>query len=57
MERTEGFLAFTAMMLFPAALEALTWIYGGLIGITIVQRLWEARKIARECNEQEEQQG
>ena len=57
MERTEGFLAFTAMMLFPAALEALTWIYGGLIGVTIVQRLWEARKIARECNEQEEQQG
>ena len=54
MERTEGFVAFTAMMVFPTALEALTWIYCGLIGITILQRLWEARRMAKEINEQEE---
>lgn len=54
MERTEGFVAFTAMMAFPTALEALTWIYCGLIGITILQRLWEARRMAKEINEQEE---
>ena len=54
MERTEGFVAFTAMMVFPPALEALTWIYCGLIGITILQRLWEARRMAKEINEQEE---
>ena len=55
MERTEGFVAFTAMMVFPTALEALTWIYCGLIGITILQRLWEARRMAKEINEQEEE--
>ena len=48
MERTEGFLAFTAMMLFPSALSVLTWIYAGLIGITILQRLRDANRIMKE---------
>ena len=48
MERTEGFLAFTAMMLFPSALSVLTWIYAGLIGITILQRLIDAHRIIKE---------
>jgi CDP-diacylglycerol--glycerol-3-phosphate 3-phosphatidyltransferase len=45
MERTEGFIASTAMMLFQNWLTPLTWIYAALIGITIVQRLWEAVKL------------
>ena len=48
MERTEGFLAFTVMMLFPSALSVLTWIYAGLIGITILQRLRDANRIMTE---------
>ena len=48
MERTEGFLAFTVMMLFPSALSVLTWIYAGLIGITILQRLRDANRIMKE---------
>jgi CDP-diacylglycerol--glycerol-3-phosphate 3-phosphatidyltransferase len=42
MERTEGFIASTAMMLFQNRLTLLTWVYAGLIGVTICQRLWEA---------------
>lgn len=52
MERTEGFLAFTAMMLFPSALSVLTWIYAGLIGITILQRLIDAHRIIKEMEEE-----
>ena len=51
MERTEGFLAFTVMMLFPSALSVLTWIYAGLIGITILQRLRDANGIMKEMEE------
>ena len=43
MERTEGFIASTAMMLLQGWLVPLTWLYAALIGITIVQRLREAR--------------
>lgn len=52
MERTEGFLAFTAMMIFPSALSVLTWIYAGLIGITILQRLIDAHRIIKEMEEE-----
>lgn len=52
MERTDGFLAFTAMMLFPSALSVLTWIYAGLIGITILQRLIDAHRIIKEMEEE-----
>lgn len=45
MERTEGFIASTAMMLLPRWLVPLTWIYAGLIGITILQRLAQTRHL------------
>lgn len=45
MERTEGFILFSLMILFPAHLIAITWIYTLLIGITILQRTAEAKKI------------
>lgn len=51
MERTEGFLAFTAMLLFQGGLSVLTWIYTGLIAVTIVQRLSEAYRLARQIAE------
>jgi CDP-diacylglycerol--glycerol-3-phosphate 3-phosphatidyltransferase len=44
MERTEGFIASTAMMLFQGWLAPLTWIYAALIGVTVCQRLYEARR-------------
>ena len=46
MERTEGFIAFSAMMLFQQWLWWLTWIFAALIGVTIVQRLAEAATLA-----------
>ena len=51
MERTEGFIASTAMMLFQQWLVPLTWIYAALIGITIIQRLLEARKLRHEISD------
>ena len=48
MERTEGFIASTAMMLFQNWLVPLTWIYAALIGVTVVQRLWEAAKLLKD---------
>lgn len=45
MERTEGFIASTAMILVPSWLVFLTWLYAGLIGVTIVQRLMQARRL------------
>lgn len=45
MERTEGFILFSLMILFPSHLTPITWIYASLIGITILQRTAEARKI------------
>jgi CDP-diacylglycerol--glycerol-3-phosphate 3-phosphatidyltransferase len=48
MERTEGFIASTAMMLCQKWLTPLTWIYAGLIGVTICQRLREAARLLKE---------
>ncbi|MDR0839870.1 MAG: CDP-alcohol phosphatidyltransferase family protein [Christensenellaceae bacterium] len=48
MERTEGFIAFTAMMLFPGWLALLTWAYAALIGFTIVQRLAESIRLLKQ---------
>jgi CDP-diacylglycerol--glycerol-3-phosphate 3-phosphatidyltransferase len=45
MERTEGFIASSAMMLFQNHLTLIAFIYAALIGVTIVQRLWEAQKL------------
>ena len=45
MERTEGFIASTAMILLPSRLVFLTWLYAGLVGFTIVQRLIQARRL------------
>lgn len=45
MERTEGFIAFSLMMIFRGQLVVLTWIYAALIVVTIGQRLWEAHKL------------
>lgn len=42
MERTEGFIAFSLMMLFPSQLTLFTWIYAALIGFTIGQRQLDA---------------
>lgn len=42
MERTEGFIAFSLMMLFPSQLTLFTWIYAALIVFTIGQRLLDA---------------
>ena len=53
MERTEGFIASTVMMLFSQWIVLLTWLYAALIGVTIVQRLTEAVKILH--NQQEEE--
>ena len=52
MERTEGFIAFSVMMLFPGALAVLTWIYAALIGITILQRLAESFRLLKEQENQ-----
>lgn len=45
MERTEGFIASSAMMLFQWLLTPLTWLYAVLILITIVQRLRETFRL------------
>lgn len=45
MERTEGFIASTAMIFLKNNLVMLTWLYAFLIIITIFQRLKEASKI------------
>ncbi|SHG75773.1 CDP-diacylglycerol--glycerol-3-phosphate 3-phosphatidyltransferase [Thermosyntropha lipolytica DSM 11003] len=45
MERTEGFILFSLMLLFPSHLTLITCIFAALIGITILQRAAEARKI------------
>ena len=44
MERTEGFLAFTALILFPAYGAAIAYVAAGLVGVTICQRVFEARR-------------
>ena len=47
MERTEGFILSTFMMVFQKWLVPITWVYAALIGITIAQRLWEAAKLIK----------
>lgn len=44
-ERSEGFIFFSLMMLFPNALIIITNIFSALIFITVVQRFLEAKKI------------
>lgn len=47
-ERTEGFLLFTFMILFPNYIVALTTLFIGVEVFTALQRLNEARKILKE---------
>lgn len=47
-ERTEGFIMLTGMMLFPQQVVLLTWIFTGLISVTIIQRLRETLSLFRE---------
>jgi len=56
MERTEGFIASTCMMLLSKWIIPITWSYAALIGITIVQRLAEAVKLLRDTKDQEEKE-
>lgn len=44
MERSEGFLAFTALILFPAYGATIAYVAAGLVGVTICQRIAEARR-------------
>lgn len=45
MERTEGFIMFTLMILFDRKLSVLTIVYAVLVFITAMQRLVEARRV------------
>ncbi len=45
MERTEGFVGFTLMILFPANAGNVALVMAALIAFTGSQRFWEARKI------------
>ena len=47
MERTEGFIAFSVMILAQHNLAIWTWIYTALILITVIQRLLESFRILR----------
>ncbi len=51
MERTEGFIAFTAMMLLQKWLVPLTWLFAALIGLTIVQRLVGAARLLKQAGD------
>ncbi|HYF92531.1 MAG TPA: CDP-alcohol phosphatidyltransferase family protein [Symbiobacteriaceae bacterium] len=44
MERTEGFLAFTALILFPAHGAMIAYVAAALVGVTICQRILEVRR-------------
>jgi CDP-diacylglycerol--glycerol-3-phosphate 3-phosphatidyltransferase len=48
MERTEGFLMFTLMMIFNQHIVILTFLYAGLIIFTVIQRLLESIKLLEE---------
>lgn len=45
MERSEGFLAFTALILLPAHMAPLAYLAAGLVLVTVAQRLAEARQL------------
>lgn len=47
-ERTEGFILFSLMILFPAFLLEITLLFFAAVLFTAGQRLWEARKLLRE---------
>ena len=47
MERTEGFIMFSLMMLFPHQLPLLTWLFAGFILFTAGQRLIIALRLQR----------
>lgn len=44
-ERTEGFIMFSLMMLFPGNLSAITAVFTGMILFTVVQRWNEAKRL------------
>jgi CDP-diacylglycerol--glycerol-3-phosphate 3-phosphatidyltransferase len=45
MERTEGFVMFTVMIIFSSHMKEISFLYAGLILFTVVQRLLESIKI------------
>lgn len=51
MERTEGFIMFTIMIVFNAFMKQITFIYAALIIFTAFQRLTESIKVLEEQNE------
>ena len=51
MERTEGFIMFTIMMIFNSFLKEIAFIYAALVLFTAIQRLIEATKALEETNE------
>jgi CDP-diacylglycerol--glycerol-3-phosphate 3-phosphatidyltransferase len=51
MERTEGFIMFTLMILFNRYMIYMTFLYAILIAFTVFQRLRESIKILEEKNE------
>ncbi len=51
MERTEGFIMFTLMILFNKYMLQITFLYAALIAFTVFQRLRESIKILEEKNE------
>ncbi len=44
-ERTEGFIGFTVMIVWSSQAHMIAWIMAALIGNTAIQRLMEAKKI------------
>lgn len=48
MERTEGFLLFSLMLLLPTYLVPLTWLFVGVEVFTGLQRLYEAHQVFTE---------
>lgn len=51
MERTEGFIMFTIMMILNSSMKEIAFIYAALVLFTAVQRLMEAIKALEEINE------
>lgn len=51
MERTEGFIMFTIMIVFNAFMKQITFIYAALIIFTAFQRLIESIRVLEEQNE------
>lgn len=51
MERTEGFIMFTIMMILNSFMKEIAFIYAGLVLFTAIQRLIEATKALEEIHE------